>query len=94
MALARVVAFEGVNKERVEQMKRDIEGGERPEGLPATEMILLHDPDAEKSLAIVFFDNEEDYRQGDQTLSAMPAGDTPGRRTSVSKYDVAVRATA
>jgi hypothetical protein len=94
MALARVVAFEGVNKDRVEQMKRDIEGGERPEGLPATEMILLHDPDAEKSLAIVFFDNEEDYRQGDQTLSAMPAGDTPGRRTSVSKYDVAVRATA
>jgi hypothetical protein len=94
MPLARVVSFEGVNKDRVEQMKRDIEQGERPEGLPATEMILLHDPDAEKSLAIVFFDNEEDYRQGDQTLSAMPAGDTPGRRTSVSKYDVAVRATA
>jgi hypothetical protein len=40
---------------------------------------------------IVFFDTEDDYAQGDQTLSAMPAGDTPGRRASVSKYDVAVR---
>ena len=41
-------------------------------------MIVLHDPDAEKSVVIVFFDNEDDYRQGDEVLSAMPAGDTPG----------------
>jgi hypothetical protein len=68
--------------------------GERPEGLPATEMIVLHDPDAERSVAIVFFDNEDDYEQGDATLNAMPAGDTPGQRTSVTKYDVAVRMTA
>jgi len=26
-------------------------------------------------------------------LSAMPAGDTPGRRTSVTKYNVATRMT-
>ena len=55
---------------------------------------MLHDPDAEKSLAIVFFDNEDDYRQGDATLNAMPTGDTPGQRTSVTKYNVAVRMTA
>jgi hypothetical protein len=54
----------------------------------------LHDPDAERSVAILFFDNEDDYEQGDATLNAMPAGDTPGQRTSVTKYDVAVRMTA
>jgi hypothetical protein len=54
---------------------------------------VLHDADAEKSIVIVFFDNEDDYRRGDETLDAMPAGDTPGRRTSVSKYDVAIRVT-
>ena len=37
------------------------------------------------------FDNDEDYKRGDEALSAMPAGDTPGKRTSVTKYDVAVR---
>jgi hypothetical protein len=39
----------------------------------------------------VFFDNEDDYHRGDEVLSAMPADETPGRRTSVTKYDVAVR---
>lgn len=93
MALARVVSFEGVNAERIAQLARDIEEGERPAELPATEMTLLHDPDTDTALAIVFFDNEDDYRQGDATLGAMPTGDTPGQRTSVTKYNVAVRAT-
>ena len=85
MALARVVTFDGVSKDRMEQMKGEMEQGERPEGLPASELIVLHDADAEKAVVIVFFENEDDYRQGDETLSAMPAGDTPGQRTSVTK---------
>jgi hypothetical protein len=93
MALARVVAFDGVTKQRAEQLSREINEGERPEGLPATEFLLLHDPDAEQALAILFFDNEDDYRKGHETLDAMPAGDTPGSRTSVKKYDVALRMT-
>jgi hypothetical protein len=32
MALARVVTFEGVSKERMEQMQRHMHDGERPEG--------------------------------------------------------------
>jgi hypothetical protein len=94
MALARVVSFDGVTKDRIEEMKREIAEGEQPEGLPATEIVVLHDADAEKSVVILFFDNEEDYRRGDEVLSAMDAGDTPGQRTSVSRYDVAVRMTA
>jgi hypothetical protein len=93
MALARVVSFTGVSKDRMEQMKGEMEGNEPPEGLNATEVIILHDADAEESVAIVFFDNEEDYTSGDAILSAMPAGDTPGQRTGVRKYDVPLRMT-
>jgi hypothetical protein len=91
MALARVVSFDGVDSDRMAQMRQEMEQGERPEEIPATEVIILHDPDSAKSLAIVFFDNEEDYARGHAALDAMPASDTPGQRTSVAKYDVAVR---
>jgi hypothetical protein len=93
MALARVVTFDGVNSDRMQEMKREIEGGERPEDIPATEILILHDPEAEQALAILLFDNDDDYRRGDAALNAMPTGDTPGRRTSVTRYDVAVRRT-
>jgi hypothetical protein len=94
MPLARVVSFEGVDSDRIAQLTSEIEGGEQPEGLNASEMLLLHDPDADQALAIVFFENEDDYRQGHEVLDAMPTGDTPGRRTSVTKYQVATRMTA
>jgi hypothetical protein len=91
MALARVVAFDGVDSERIAQMRQEMESGERPEDVPATEVIVLHDPESSKSLAILFFENEDDYARGHATLDAMPASDTPGQRTSVTKYDVAIR---
>lgn len=93
MSLARVVSFEGVTSDHMQEVERRIAEEGRPEEIPATEIIILHDPEAETSLAVVFFDNEDDYRKGDAALSAMPASDTPGRRTSVTKYRVAVRAT-
>src|SRR2546429_7518810 len=91
MAVARVVTFEGVSKDRMNEMNREMEDGQPPEGFPSSELIVLHDPEAEKSLVIVFFDSEDDYRKGDEILSAMPAGDTPGQRTLVTKYNVATR---
>jgi hypothetical protein len=93
MALARVVSFDGVNAERMAEMQSEMQSGERPENVPAKEIIVLHDPEAEKSVVILFFDTEDDYTRGDETLSAMPAGDTPGQRTSVGKYEVAFRMT-
>ena len=93
MALARVVSFDGVTKDRIAEMQREMSDGEPPDGLPAKEVIVLHDADGEKSLAIVFFDNEDDYRQGDETLNAMATDDTPGQRTAVTRYDVAIRMT-
>ena len=94
MALARVVTFDGVSKDRMEEMDREMREGQPPEGFPATEVVALHDPEAEKSLVILFFESEDDYRHGDEVLNAMPASDTPGRRTSVTKYNVATRMTA
>ena len=94
MALARVVSFEGVSKERMDELTREMREGDRPQDLPATEVVMLHDPEAEKSLVILFFETEDDYRRGDEVLSAMPADDTPGRRTSVTKYDVPIRMTS
>ena len=93
MALARVVTFENIDKDRMAELQRELREGERPPEIPATEIVVLHDPEGDRSLVIVFFDSEEDYQRGDEALSAMPSGDTPGRRTSVSKYDVAVRRT-
>jgi len=91
MALARVVTFDGVTKERMAAMEQEMSGSERPDDVPASEIIVLYDADAEKSLVVVFFENADDYDRGDAALSAMPAGDTPGSRTSVAKYDVAFR---
>jgi hypothetical protein len=91
MALARVVTFDGVSKDRMDEMKREMDSGQPPEGFPSSEMIALHDADAEKSVVILVFDNDDDYKKADDMLNAMPAGDTPGQRTSVTKYDVAMR---
>lgn len=93
MALARVVSFDGVGQERVEEMKQRM-NEERPDDIPATEITMLYDADAEKAVVILLFDNEDDYNRADATLSAMPTDETPGRRASVGKYEVAVRVTA
>ncbi len=93
MPLARVVTFDGVNSERMAEMQREMQGNERPESVPAKEIVVLHDPEAEKSVVILFFETDDDYRRGDEALNAMPAGDTPGKRSSVTKYEVAFRMT-
>jgi hypothetical protein len=91
MALARVVTFEGVSKDRMDELDREMRDGQPPEGFPDSELIVLHDPEAEKSLVLVIFESEDDYNRGDEILSAMPADETPGQRTSVTKFNVATR---
>jgi hypothetical protein len=93
MGLARVVSFDGVSGERMAEMQREMQDSSRPDDVPAKEIVVLHDPETEKSVVILFFENQADYERGDAALSAMPAGDTPGQRTSVAKYDVAFRMT-
>lgn len=91
MAVARVVTFDGVTKDRMEEMNREMSEGAPPEGFPPAEVIVLHDAGAEKSLVVVIFETDDDYNRADEIMNAMPAGDTPGKRTSVTRYDVAQR---
>jgi hypothetical protein len=76
------------------EMEREMDGREQPDDVPAKEIVVLYDPESEKSLVVLFFESEDDYRRGDEALNAMPAGDTPGQRTSVAKYQVAFRTIA
>jgi len=39
----------------------------------------------------LFVGSEGDHRRGDETLNARSADDTQGQRTSVTRYDVAIR---
>ena len=94
MALARVVEFDGVNSDRMQEMQREMEGGQPPEGMPPAEILVLHDPNEQKSLVVLLLDSEDDYQRADEVLQAIPAEDTPGRRTSVRKYEVAARMSA
>ena len=91
--IARVVTFEGVTSDRMNQMRQEMEGGQPPEGLEPKELLVLHDPEGQKSVVVVFFEDEDAYRRGDEVLSNMDTGDTPGQRTSVGRYDVAMRQT-
>ena len=94
MAFARVVSFEGVNNDRIAEVKSQIDNDPRPDDIPATEILMLHDADAERSLVIMFFENDDDYTRGDATLNAMTPGDTPDAGHRSKKYEVALRRTA
>ena len=93
MAVARVVEFEGVSQDRIEALTRELEEDGPRDDVPASSILMLHDPEAGKSVAILIFETTDDYDRADATLNAMPSDDTPGRRTSVSRYNVALHRT-
>ena len=76
MPLARVVSFDGVNSDRMAEMQGEMESSDRPDDVPAKEIVVLHDPEAEKAV-VILFDTEEDYQRGDAALNAMPRATTP-----------------
>ena len=43
MAIARVVTFDGVDSDRIQQMKQEMESGERPDDIP--EAIVADQPE-------------------------------------------------
>jgi hypothetical protein len=91
---ARVATFEGGDgaKAAAEIRARNEAEGGPPPGLPAKKLLILS-AEGGKSLAITFFETEEDYRQGDETLNSMspPSGDNDmGQRAGVEKFEVAL----
>jgi hypothetical protein len=89
---ARVATFEdgdGAKAAAEIRARNEAEGGPPP-GLPAKKLLILSG-EGGKSLAITFFETEEDYRQGDETLNSMspPSGDNDmGQRAGVEKFEV------
>jgi hypothetical protein len=94
MAIARVVSFEDVSSDRMTELQQRMDEGEPPEGMPPVEVLVLHDAGGGRALVIQVFESEDDYRRGEEVFAAMPATDTPGRRTTVSRYEVAARMTS
>jgi len=92
MALARVVRFENTDPENVARIRRSIDEGNLPEGLPPAEILMLHDPTDNSTLSIVIVESEDDYRRVDEILGGVPADEAAGSRTAVTRYDVAIRA--
>ena len=91
---ARVARWEGAEgdalRRSADEAKGQVQEGPPP-GVPATGYTLLIDPDSGRSLAIAFFETEEDLRKGDEALNAMnPSGDDVGHRVSVETYEVGV----
>ena len=91
MAIARVVSFEDVDAGRMADLQRRMEEDGQPDGMPPVEILVLHDAGADRALVVQLFDNDDDYQRGEAVFAAMPTTDTPGRRASVSRYDVAGR---
>jgi len=92
---ARVARWEGADPQTLrtsaEEIRADAESGP-PEGLPAKGLLLLHDLEGGRAIAISLFETEEDYRQGDATLNSMnPPGGGMGQRIAVDKYEVAAQ---
>jgi hypothetical protein len=87
------VSFEDVSNEQIEAIRKEITENAPPGGMSPTEIMVLYDSGAEKALVVLFFETEDDYKRGDAVLSAMPADEVPGKRASVTKYEVAVRRT-
>ncbi|HEX2707868.1 MAG TPA: hypothetical protein VHM66_07675 [Solirubrobacterales bacterium] len=76
----------------IEQIDQESKSGP-PEGLPATGLLILHQPDQGKVVAISLFETEEDLKKGDATLNAMdpPEPGGMGNRASVEMYEVPVK---
>jgi hypothetical protein len=89
---ARVATFEGADpatqQSMIEAIRGQMDDGP-PEGVPATEFLMLTDG-AGKAYAIMLFETEADLKQGDATLTGMdpPVPGGMGRRTSVELLEV------
>jgi hypothetical protein len=85
----RVVRFNGVNAERLDELLARIkESGGPPEGVPTTGLRVLHDQDQGTAVVEQYFETAEDMEVGGQAFSAMDSSETPGSRTSVDMCEL------
>lgn len=89
---ARIATFEGGDAGLIDETVEEMKASGRPEGVPATEFLLLVDRDGGKTLGITLFATEDDLNAGSAALEAMsPPTGALGRRTSVETFEVAIQ---
>ncbi|HEY7208020.1 MAG TPA: hypothetical protein VH416_07240 [Gaiellaceae bacterium] len=77
--------------EEVATTRRYLEGGELPEGIPATGFLMMVDRDAGKVIEVLLFESDEDLQRGDETMNSYAPGEGSMHRVSVERFDVPVR---
>ena len=93
---ARVATFKHDDADAVDKMLESIRSESETGPPPGLEMakgfILLADRENAKSVGIIFFEDEEALKQGDEVLNNMSPGDEAGaKRTSVEFYEVPIQ---
>jgi hypothetical protein len=95
MSYVRVVRFTGVDQSRVDAINERVkENDGPPEGVPSTALKVLIDKEQGTAVVLQFFDSMDDLKTGEEVLSAMDAGDTPGTRESVDRCETVVDVSA
>jgi hypothetical protein len=96
---ARVARWEG-EKEALDKMVEEIRGradAGPPEGVPSTGFTMYRSLDGGTTVAIGFFETEDDLRKGDETLNSMSPPEevqSSVRRVSVDLAEVALELSA
>jgi hypothetical protein len=91
---ARVATFQHSDAEGIDKMLENMSGEtEPPPGLEeAKGFMVFVDRDSAKSVGIIFFENEEALKRGDEVLNNMsPSDEAQAKRTSVEFYEVPIQ---
>jgi len=88
---ARIAKFEGLDMSNVDEQIEEMSSMEPPPGLEHSKGFMhLIDRENGTALGIVFFEDEDGLRRGDEALNAMSPPEGAGRRSNVEKYEVAI----
>lgn len=91
----RVVRFNGVTGDRMDELKARIEESDGPPPeIPIKALQVLYDSDKGTALVLQHFATARDLEDGAQAFDAMDTDETPGTRESVDVYEVAVDVSA
>jgi hypothetical protein len=91
---ARVATFQHDGPEAIDEMLESMRGESGPPpGLEeAKGFMVFVDRDNAKSVGIIFFEDEEALKRGDEVLNNMSPGDEArAKRTSVDFYEVPIQ---
>jgi hypothetical protein len=88
---ARVARFEGIDTSNVDEQLEEMSSQGPPPGLEHSKGFMhLLDRENGKALGIVFFEDEDGLRRGDEALNAMNPPSSAGGRTGVEMYEVMI----